>query len=563
MIFKIVDGRSCFYQWDIDRQVSVADPTIKELHFCNRSEECSLVVEVVDGIANVPNKVLQKGYPVRVFGYDGKATLHEATFEVKARTKPIDYIYTETEIKHYEDLEKRLDKIEAEGFDEEVVNNAVYNYLEENSVNLDNYYNKEEIHHLLPEVPTKVSELTNDKEYVSINDRIINRTSLLFLSQFKDNQIGPTNRVETFNKNLATGEIIRWAGSNNTSYPWYSHNITEWHKCNADGTFSKYVSGGEPNVLKQGYYYIGYSAKLYEFESFELLKKALSNSIVYDNSTSGLTATTVVEAINELAKRPSGGGGSGADLSNYYTKEETDQVITATKDVVHLDFTYATRENTPATAEHASIFDRIYNGEQIAVYTNAHVNNTYTFYVTTEFNISSDTIDFTAHYTDPNHSPVLLSVIKYKAKKTSNSWTITKVNSSNVNLATLEDINGAEVDLSSCTKFYNFSSLDNPSEEDYNKLREILEAGELNAYEFTIANSYKVLRASDLDGLNVLFVYGLFNGATDTTFFGYQVDVANSTSTLLTSYKMVTPEEVTQTINEALRAIGVAEGGAY
>ena len=133
MIFKIVDGRSCFYQWDIDRQISVSDPTITEVHFCNKTEDCSLVVEVKDGIANVPNKVLQSGYKVRVFGYDGKATLHEATFEVKARTKPIDYVYTEVEIKNYETALEYIDeKLE------DIVNNGV-------KVDLTDYYTKEEV----------------------------------------------------------------------------------------------------------------------------------------------------------------------------------------------------------------------------------------------------------------------------------------------------------------------------------------------------------------------------------------------------------------------------------
>lgn len=326
-MFKILDGRNYFYQWDIDRQIIVNDPTITEVHFCNRTDVCSLVVEVKDGIANVPNKVLQSGFKVRVFGYDGKATLHEATFEVKARTKPFDYVYTETEIKHYEDLERRLDKIEAEGFDEEVVNKAVSNYLEENPDILDGYYTKEEVENLIPEIPTNVSELNNDKEYISINDRVNNprnAASLLFLSHFKDNQVGPTNRVNTFTKQLVTAGIVRWMGSDNTRYESYSNNITGWYKCNSDGTFSEYAVGKEPNVLKQGYYYVGYSAILYEFESFELLKTALSNSIVYDNSTSGLTATTVVEAINELSARPTV---SPADLNNYYTKEETETYV--------------------------------------------------------------------------------------------------------------------------------------------------------------------------------------------------------------------------------------------
>ena len=97
-MFSIADGRDCFYQWDLDRRVIVKDSSITEVHFCNRTGECSLVVEVVDGLANVPNVILQSNFDVRVFGFDGKATLHEMKFKVKPRTKPDDYIYTETEI---------------------------------------------------------------------------------------------------------------------------------------------------------------------------------------------------------------------------------------------------------------------------------------------------------------------------------------------------------------------------------------------------------------------------------------------------------------------------------
>lgn len=165
MIFKIVDGRSCFYQWDIDRQISVSDPTITEVHFCNRTEACSLVVEVKDGIANVPNKVLQNGYPVRVFGYDGKATLHEATFEVKARTKPIDYIYTETEIKHYEDLERRLDELEENGISEEVIVNTINNYLEENPIDLTGYATEDYVNEAVKNVEVDLSDYAT-KKYV-------------------------------------------------------------------------------------------------------------------------------------------------------------------------------------------------------------------------------------------------------------------------------------------------------------------------------------------------------------------------------------------------------------
>ena len=98
-MFRIADGREHFYQWDIDRQVIVEDPTITQVHFCNRTDDCSLVTEVKDGRADVPNILLQSSYDMRVFGYDGKATLYEKKFKVSARTRPADYVYTETEVR--------------------------------------------------------------------------------------------------------------------------------------------------------------------------------------------------------------------------------------------------------------------------------------------------------------------------------------------------------------------------------------------------------------------------------------------------------------------------------
>lgn len=134
-MFKIRDGREHFYQWDLDRELIVDDLTIKEVHYCNRTDECSLVVDVIDGIAPVPNLILQKSFDVRVFAYDGSATRYDAVFKVKPRTKPSDYVYTETEIKTYENLEKRLDEIEEKGFSQEVIESALDEVLQSGSYN--------------------------------------------------------------------------------------------------------------------------------------------------------------------------------------------------------------------------------------------------------------------------------------------------------------------------------------------------------------------------------------------------------------------------------------------
>ncbi len=119
MTFKIVDGREHFYQWDLNRQIIVDDPAIKEVHFCNRVDNCSLVVEVVNGVANVPNILLQTSFDIRVFAYDGFATRFEQVFEVKARTRPADYVYEETDILSVRQLEEDL-RVEAEELRNEI-----------------------------------------------------------------------------------------------------------------------------------------------------------------------------------------------------------------------------------------------------------------------------------------------------------------------------------------------------------------------------------------------------------------------------------------------------------
>lgn len=116
-MFKLQDGREHLYQWDLDRYIIVEDKTIDEVHYCNRTSDCSLVVEVKDGLAAIPNIILQEARPIRVYAYiDDKYTLTEEQFTVKSRTRPADYVYTETEVKRWEDLSARAEAavIEAE-----------------------------------------------------------------------------------------------------------------------------------------------------------------------------------------------------------------------------------------------------------------------------------------------------------------------------------------------------------------------------------------------------------------------------------------------------------------
>lgn len=139
-MFEIRDGRDKLYQWDIDRQVIVNDETITQVHFCNKTDDCSLVVDVKseDGVnvANVPNVLLQDAMPIKVYGYDINYTKFCEVFKVVGRSKPSDYVYTETEIVRYSDLEERINQIEENGISDDVVTNAIEGYLEENPIDI-------------------------------------------------------------------------------------------------------------------------------------------------------------------------------------------------------------------------------------------------------------------------------------------------------------------------------------------------------------------------------------------------------------------------------------------
>lgn len=132
-MFRILDGRKHFYQWDINQQLEVLNNEILEVHYSTQIYKDALVCEVKekDGkrVVDVPNILLQDTWDLKVFACCDCYTIGATIFEIKAKPKPEDYVYTETEIKRYDDLEKRIDNLEQGGSVE---------------VDLTNYYTKAE-----------------------------------------------------------------------------------------------------------------------------------------------------------------------------------------------------------------------------------------------------------------------------------------------------------------------------------------------------------------------------------------------------------------------------------
>lgn len=99
-MFELLDGRTELFQWDTNRRLTIADKTINEVHFCNRTDDCSLVCEVFEEngmrLVGVPDILLQYDLPIRAYAYCGdEYTKAARTFKVRARTKPADYVYVD------------------------------------------------------------------------------------------------------------------------------------------------------------------------------------------------------------------------------------------------------------------------------------------------------------------------------------------------------------------------------------------------------------------------------------------------------------------------------------
>lgn len=115
-MFKILDDNKVFYQWDKNRKLIIEDENIKEVHFCNRTDDIALMCEVYEKnglrLVDVPNKLLTDKWDIKVYASDGDNTRYYDTIKVIERKKPSDYVYEETEVLTYRKLEKRLIEIE-------------------------------------------------------------------------------------------------------------------------------------------------------------------------------------------------------------------------------------------------------------------------------------------------------------------------------------------------------------------------------------------------------------------------------------------------------------------
>lgn len=252
-MFIIYDGREKFFQWDKDRKLVVEDTEITEVHFCNRTDESALVCEtyVEDGLTlvNVPNILLQDDWQINVFAYNQSYTKFKECFDVVGRAKPDDYVYTETEIKNYEALEARVAALEEGGN----ISLAIENHNESEAAHselLKNYA-------LTTSIPTKVSQLENDAQYIdsleqpiedintyySFDTNNVYKVNLDFFQSTTEFYFNVPQNKEVVNQILIYLDNTAYGTANNISWI-YSGNL---------GTSPSFINGEIPTIGKARY----------------------------------------------------------------------------------------------------------------------------------------------------------------------------------------------------------------------------------------------------------------------------------------------------------------------
>ena len=130
------DGRDELWQWDTGRTL-IVDTDCSQVHFSNKVFGRSIDVNVADGVAIIPDVLLQTDKDLNVWAFSGTAengyTKISKTFKVNRRNKPADYVFTPPDQTSLEEIKERVSHLESMQ-DPGAIKNAVEDYLKKNPV---------------------------------------------------------------------------------------------------------------------------------------------------------------------------------------------------------------------------------------------------------------------------------------------------------------------------------------------------------------------------------------------------------------------------------------------
>lgn len=120
---KIFGDKQYLYQWDVNQKVISNRLELgDEIHFVVPDSEEVLICPVYEQdefiMADIPNILLQTAGLIKTYevAYDengNNLNTYRSAVRVVKRPKPSDYAYTETEVKNYRALERRIEVLES------------------------------------------------------------------------------------------------------------------------------------------------------------------------------------------------------------------------------------------------------------------------------------------------------------------------------------------------------------------------------------------------------------------------------------------------------------------
>lgn len=114
-IFKIYDGRTSFWQWDVGQKLIVLDDSITEVHFSNRDMSHSIPKKVYEyegkRVCDIPDVILQLPRNLVAYAYANKTTVKSVKFAVIKRPIPDGYVADQNN--GLDEINARLERLEA------------------------------------------------------------------------------------------------------------------------------------------------------------------------------------------------------------------------------------------------------------------------------------------------------------------------------------------------------------------------------------------------------------------------------------------------------------------
>lgn len=342
-MINVIGGE--LYQYDTGRQIQITSKKnyiIDEVHFCNDDLESAFVCKAIydepsaSAIAHIPNILLQSDKDLIVYATiitdDSRRTVERSSFHIHKRKRPDDYVYTETEVFLYKNLEDRIKKLEELPVDSEVVTNAIKEYMDKNPV----------------KTVTKVSELENDSGYLTeVPSEYVTNEELEDKGFATKNEI-PNVPVKSVNGKIGDVSLNASDVGAEENGKVDEHNVSgDSHndiRLLIEGLTSRLnaLADSDDTTLDQLSEVVAYIKS-----NKDLINAVTTNKISYSDIVDNLTTNisnkplsaaqgVVLQSLFDSIKVPTkvsdldndkGYLTEHQDLSNYYTKQETDTAI--------------------------------------------------------------------------------------------------------------------------------------------------------------------------------------------------------------------------------------------